>query len=117
MSAGAPTPTPERIAAVLAAVGEPKRLVLIRLLLDGERSVRDCAESTGLAPGSVRNHLGILVDAGVVRSRHLGGRDYHSLTDPEGVQRLLGFTERLTLGATAADGARPTTATGPVSAR
>jgi DNA-binding transcriptional ArsR family regulator len=83
---------------VLAAVAEPNRLLLLRLLLDGERCVKECVEYTRLVQSLVSKHLGRLVDAGLVERRRSGRRNYHSVTDPERVEDLLSAAERLAQG-------------------
>ncbi len=45
------------MAAVLTAVGEPNRLLLLRLLLGAERCVTQCVEHTGLVQSLVSKHL------------------------------------------------------------
>ena len=86
-------------AVVLAAVAEPNRVQLLRLLLDGERCVSQCVEHTGWVQSLVSKHLGRLVDAGLVQRRRAGRRNYHSVVDPRGVQELLDAAERLAVPA------------------
>jgi DNA-binding transcriptional ArsR family regulator len=83
------------VAAVLAALGEPNRLRLLRLLLDGERCVAQCVEDTGLVQSLVSKHLGRLVDLGLVHRRPCGRRNYHSVLDPDGLRELLDMAARL----------------------
>jgi DNA-binding transcriptional ArsR family regulator len=85
----------EAAAIVLAAVAEPNRVRLLRLLLDGERCVAQCTDQTGLVQSLVSKHLARLVDAGLVRRRRSGRRSYHSVVDAEGLQELLTTAERL----------------------
>lgn len=80
---------------VLAAVGEPNRLRLLRLLLDGERCVTQCTEQTGMAQSLVSKHLSRLIDAGLVQRRRDGRRSYHSVIDPAGVHDLLRASQHL----------------------
>jgi DNA-binding transcriptional ArsR family regulator len=86
---GAAQDADQRLAAVLAAVGEPNRLLLLRLLLDGERCVAQCVEQTGLGQSLVSKHLARLVDVGLVQRRTLGRRNYHSVIDPDGLRQAL----------------------------
>jgi DNA-binding transcriptional ArsR family regulator len=85
----------QRMAAVLTAVGEPNRLVLLRLLMEGERCVTQCVEHTGLVQSLVSKHLGRLVDAGLVTRRRAGRRNYHSVVDPDGLRATLDAAARL----------------------
>lgn len=81
---------------MLAAVAEPNRVRLLRLLLDGERCVSQCVEQTGWVQSLVSKHLGRLVDAGLVQRRRVGRRNYYSVMDPQRVQELLDAADRLT---------------------
>lgn len=80
---------------MLAAVAEPNRVRLLRLLLEGERCVTQCVEQTGWVQSLVSKHLGRLVDAGLVQRRRVGRNNYHSVVDPRGVQELLDAADRL----------------------
>lgn len=85
----------QRLAAVLTAVGEPNRLLLLRLLLDEDRCVTQCVEHTGLVQSLVSKHLGRLVDVGLVIRRRSGRRNYHSVVDPDGLREMLDVTAQL----------------------
>ncbi len=60
---------------------EPKRLIIIDALSDGERSVGDLARVIDLDQAVVSRHLGILRERGVVRARRDGTSVYYSLSD------------------------------------
>ena len=79
----------DRAAAVLAAVAEPNRLQLLRVLLDGQRCVSQCMEATGMSQSLVSKHLTRLIDAGLVERQRIGRRNYHGLVDSEGMRELL----------------------------
>ena len=81
--------------AVLAALAEPNRVRLVRLLFEGERCVTQCMEATGLVQSLVSKHLGRLVDVGLVERRRSGRRSYHSVVDPERLRKLLSTAEGL----------------------
>jgi DNA-binding transcriptional ArsR family regulator len=81
--------------AVLAAVAEPNRLRLLRLMLDGEQCVAQCVDQTGLVQSLVSKHLGKLIDAGLVQRRRSGRRSYHSVVDPDGLHEILDAAARL----------------------
>jgi DNA-binding transcriptional ArsR family regulator len=85
----------QHLATVLTAIGEPNRLLLLHLLLDGERCVAQCVEATGLVQSLVSKHLGRLVDAGLVQRRKAGRRNYHSIVDPAGLRETLDAAARL----------------------
>lgn len=87
-------PTPVEIA-VLAALADPNRLRLLRLLLEEERCVTQCVDQTGLVQSLVSKHLARLIQVGLVQRRRVGRRNYHSVVDPEGVSELLDAAGRL----------------------
>ena len=80
---------------MLAAVAEPNRVRLLRLLLDGERCVSQCVEMAALPQSLVSKHLRRLLDAGLVQRRDVGRRHYHSVVDPQGLRELLDAAERV----------------------
>jgi DNA-binding transcriptional ArsR family regulator len=92
---GTPSAQEDPAAAVLAALAEPNRLRLLRLLIDGERCVTQCIQATGLVQSLVSKHLRRLVDAGLVERRRSGRRSYHSVVDSQRVRKLLSTAEEL----------------------
>ncbi|WP_349260426.1 metalloregulator ArsR/SmtB family transcription factor [Baekduia sp.] len=75
----APTAT---TADVFGALAEPRRRQIVDLLADGERSVNDLVEATGLAQPQVSKHLRVLREVGVVGVREEGRRRLYSLHGP-----------------------------------
>ena len=67
-------------ATVGKALGNPKRLELLDLLAQGERSVEELATAAGLGMSTCSAHLHTLREAGLVESRREGKRVYYSLT-------------------------------------
>jgi DNA-binding transcriptional ArsR family regulator len=81
---------------VLAAVAEPNRIRLLRLLLtDGEQTVAQCVEHTGLVQSLVSKHLRRLIEAGLVQRRREGRHSFHRVVDPEQLQDLLDIADGL----------------------
>jgi DNA-binding transcriptional ArsR family regulator len=64
------------------ALGEPARLELVAALQAGERSVSELVDLTGRGQPNVSQHLGGLVNAGLVDSRRDGARVFYRLKDP-----------------------------------
>jgi ArsR family transcriptional regulator len=67
--------TPELIdliAGRFKALGEPARLAILNALRDGERSVTDLMEQTGLGQANVSKHLQLLYSLGFVDRRKEG---------------------------------------------
>lgn len=74
------------IAKVFRAVGDPTRLLLLELLLDGERTVSDCVAHVGLAQSRVSSHLACLADCGFVTARRDGRFTRYQVTDTRVVE-------------------------------
>lgn len=65
------------------ALSDPSRLkVLNQLMCEGEASVGDLVERTGLTQSNVSRHLGLLRDEGIVSRRADGQRALYTLADP-----------------------------------
>ena len=62
---------------------DPKRLIIIDALRDGERAVGDLARILEVGQTVVSRHLGILRERGMVKARRDGTSIYYSLSDPK----------------------------------
>jgi rhodanese-related sulfurtransferase len=69
----------EQFAAVGKALANPKRLELLDLLAQGERSVEALARAAGLGLSSCSSHLQTLRHGGLVRPRRAGTTVFYSL--------------------------------------
>ena len=72
----------EQLARVGAAFGSPKRVEIIDLLAQGERSVESIADATGMTVANTSRHLGILRTSGLVASRRDGLYSLYRVADP-----------------------------------
>ncbi|NEE03812.1 ArsR/SmtB family transcription factor [Phytoactinopolyspora halotolerans] len=72
---------------VFAALASPARRELLRLLLDGPRTVNDLASHFDMRRPSVSEHLKILRDAGLVSERKVG-RERHYQLEAEPLMEL-----------------------------
>lgn len=72
----------ELIAERFRVLAEPARLHILNVLLDGERSVSELVEETGLNQANVSKHLGRLRSSGYVDRRKEGLYAYYSVSDP-----------------------------------
>jgi ArsR family transcriptional regulator len=64
----------------------PKRLEIINLLRDGEKTVNDLAEQTGVLQANVSQHLTVLRQNNVVTTRKDGANVYYKITNPKILQ-------------------------------
>ena len=62
----------EQFARVAAAFGSPKRVEIVDLLAQGERTVESIASATGMTLANTSRHLQVLRNAGMVASRREG---------------------------------------------
>lgn len=67
---------------------DPARLSILEALLDGERSVGEIVDKTGLSQSNCSGHLACLKECGLVTCRRDGRFIYYQLADPE-VSHLL----------------------------
>jgi ArsR family transcriptional regulator len=67
-------------ASVCKGLGDPKRLLIINALRDGERTVSEMVDELGIPQANVSQHLAVLREKGLVRYRKDGQWAYYSLT-------------------------------------
>ncbi len=65
---------------------DPKRLMLLDVLREGEHSVGQLAEELGCNLANVSQHLAVLRSAGLVETRRAGTTIMYSLAEPELVE-------------------------------
>lgn len=78
----------EEVATTLAAMANPKRLLVMCTLLAGEKSVGDLAGIVQLTPAALSQHLGKMRALRLVSTRRDGQTIYYSLASAE-VQAVL----------------------------
>ncbi len=77
---------PERYrlhAEVCRVLTDPKRLMLLDVLRDGERSVTELSDEIGCTLANASQHLSVLRTAGLVGTRRDGTTIYYHLAEPE----------------------------------
>jgi DNA-binding transcriptional ArsR family regulator len=81
---------------VAALMGEPARTGMLLALMDGRAlTARELAEAGRITPATASRHLGLLLDAGLLRVEQQGRHRYHRLASPE-VARVLESLMQLT---------------------
>ncbi|MFQ6077082.1 MAG: ArsR/SmtB family transcription factor [Candidatus Bathyarchaeia archaeon] len=73
-------------AEICKTFSNPKRLEIIDLLRDGEKSVNELAESMGFSQANISQHLAILRQRRIVDTRREGVNIYYNITDQRIVQ-------------------------------
>ncbi len=71
----------------LAALADPTREAIVRLLAEGERSVGEIAEQLPVSRPAVSKHLRLLQGAGLVQHRSEGTRNIYTL-EPDALAAL-----------------------------
>ncbi len=72
-----------RHAELCKVLTDPKRLMLLDALRDGERSVGDLAVALGCTLPNASQHLGVLRGAGLVSGRRSGTTVLYALAEPD----------------------------------
>jgi len=75
-------------ASVCKGLADPKRLLILNALRDGERSVSDICEEVGFAQANVSQHLAVLRDRGLVETRRDRQFVYYSVASPKIIEAL-----------------------------
>ena len=75
-------------ASVCKGLADPKRLLIINALRDGERTVSGLVEELDIPQANVSQHLAVLRDRGLVRARKDGQWTHYSLTSTKIVEAM-----------------------------
>lgn len=67
------------MAAALKALGEPRRMEILRLLRDGPRAVGEIAAEVDVTQQAVSQHLAVLDQAGLVEAHKVGTRSVYAI--------------------------------------
>lgn len=73
---------------VCKGLADPKRLLIIDALRHGEATVSDLVERLSIPQANVSQHLAVLRDKGLVKSRRDGQWAYYSLTSDKIIQAV-----------------------------
>jgi DNA-binding transcriptional ArsR family regulator len=79
-------------AEAIQALGDPTRRTVFERLREGARSVGDLADGLPVSRPAVSQHLRVLKEAGLVRERREGTRNYYSV-DGDGLAELRTYFE------------------------
>jgi DNA-binding transcriptional ArsR family regulator len=84
----------DRLSQELAALAEPHRLLVLRHLRRGPRTLGFLAKAIGVPQPLASHHLAVLLEAGLVHRRRTGRFSCYS-ADPERVRELCRQLEKL----------------------
>ncbi|MCS6784312.1 MAG: metalloregulator ArsR/SmtB family transcription factor [Candidatus Caldarchaeum sp.] len=71
----------EALAEFCKGQAHPKRLMILHLLMMGEKSVGEIVQALKIEQPTVSQHLSFMKRTGVVKSRRVGNTVYYSLAD------------------------------------
>ena len=83
----------------MKAIAHPLRLKVLCVLGDGELSVQEIVDSVGTTQSNISQHLAILRDKGVLRTRKDANRVYYRVGDTRTL-KLLGMMRDVFCGFT-----------------
>ncbi len=81
---------------VCKTLASPKRLEIISVLKEGEKSVGELVELLGVPKANVSQHLSVMRHKGILQSRRDGVNIYYSITNPKVVEACTLMREVLT---------------------
>ena len=82
----------QQAAAAFKALGEPRRVEIMRLLRAGPRAVGEIAAEVDVTQQAASQHLAVLSKAGLVEARREGNRALYSIK-PDGFAPVAAFVE------------------------
>lgn len=71
----------KRQAGLLKAMAHPKRISLLRALMEGEKSVTELMRVVGATQSNTSQHLAVMRKLGLIQARRSGSSVYYSVTD------------------------------------
>ncbi len=75
-------------------LGDPTRLRIVQLLLEGDKNVGELVDLTGVPQGRVSTHLACLRWCGYVRAEKVGRNVYYRVADPR-VRELVVLAQQI----------------------
>ena len=70
-------------AAICKTMANPLRLAILHFLKDGEKTVNELAELGGASQSNVSQHLALLRQREIVKTRKVGSSVYYSVSSPK----------------------------------
>jgi len=84
----------EPIASRFKAIAHPLRLAIVCLLGPGERSVNEICQELGSTQPNISQHLNLLYNQQLLRSRKEGNRVYYAIADQR-LSTLVGMLQQI----------------------
>ncbi len=78
----------EQAARAMKAIAHPLRLEILCVLSDQEVSVQDIVDAVGTSQSNISQHLAILREKGILRTRKEANRVYYAVSDKRTLQLI-----------------------------
>jgi len=78
----------------MQAMGHPLRLKILCLIGSQELSVLEIVDAVGTTQSNISQHLGVLRDHGILRSRKAANKVFYSISDPR-VLKMISLTREI----------------------
>ena len=75
----------EQAARAMKAISHPLRLRILCILSSGEIAVQEIVEACGTTQSNISQHLGILRDKKILKSRKVANKVFYRIADPRTV--------------------------------
>ncbi|MCX7990928.1 MAG: metalloregulator ArsR/SmtB family transcription factor [Proteobacteria bacterium] len=72
----------EEYAEILKVIGHPVRLTILTGLMERKSCVKDIWDCLGLPQATVSQHLSVLKNKGIIKSKKIGVKREYSVEDP-----------------------------------
>lgn len=83
----------EQAARAMKAIAHPLRLKILCVLGEGQVSVQEIVEAVGTSQSNISQHLAILRDKGILRTRKQANRVFYSVSDQRTLRLILMMRE------------------------
>jgi len=83
----------EQAARAMKAMAHPLRLKILCVLGDGAVNVQDIVDAVGTSQSNISQHLAILREKGIIRSKKRANRVYYSVGDRRTLQLIVMMRE------------------------
>ncbi len=70
-------------AGISKTLANPIRLAILHTLRDGEKSVNELTDTIGISQSNLSQHLAIMRQVGILKTRKQGTSIYYSVTNPK----------------------------------
>ncbi len=81
----------KEVSKVLNCLSSPTRLMIVCILIDGEKNGSEILEKIGTTKGNISQHLGVLMENELLENRRDGNRIFYSIKDKRIIKIVSGI--------------------------